>query len=350
MAKKKVTIKDIAREAGVTATSVSLALNNRPGLSLKTRQNIIRITEEMQYEPDLVARSMINKKSQTIGLLIKNVSDPFFAHLVEDVETVANDNGYSVIVSNVHNSGELEKKHIGMLIGRRVDGIIIASVNFDAPHIKRLVDREFPFVLINRRIYDETISDKVNHVIMDGFKAGYEAVTHLYRMGHDRIAILTGTLKSSANLEKNEGVKRAFRDHGIFQDPRLIIECNNSKEEAHAATRNLLRMEQPPTAIFAQDDNMALSAREALLERGISIPDEMALLGFDDIDVSSLTGIELSTIREKECSMARMGTELLIDIMGSAALNQESAISQTVLETELVIRKTCGFYLSGYVR
>ncbi len=350
MTKKKVTIKDIAKVAGVTATSVSLALNNRPGLGLKTRQKIIAIAEELNYRPDLVARSLINRKSQTLGLLIKNVSDPFFAHLVDDVESVAKDSGYNVMVCNVHNNRDLEKRHIEMLVGKRVEGMIISSVNFDARHIRSLVEDEFPFVLVNRRVYDPEIANRINHVIVDGFEAGYQAIEHLYRLGHDRIAVLTGTLKSSANIEKTNGVKKAMHDRGIFPDPRFIIECNNSKREAYNAARNLMRMENPPTAIFAQDDNMALSAREALLQGGIRIPEDMALLGFDDIEVSSLTGIELSTIREKKPSMARLSVEILIDLIKNSGSNKPRLPKQIVLKTEHVIRKTCGFYLKGYVR
>lgn len=349
MAGKKTTIKTIAQKAGVTPASVSLALNDRPGLSPQTRQKIIRIAKELNYQPDLVARSMIKKKSQTIGLLVNNVSDPFFARMVDIVETVADNNGYSVIVCNVHNNSDLEKRHIDILDGKRVDGMVIAAVNCDSPHIKNLVEKDYPLVFVHRRVYDREVSKRVHHIILDNHNAGYDAVTHLFRLGHDRIAVLAGTLKSSANVERTEGVKKALQEHGIFNSS-CIVECNNSKEEAYVATEKLIRNKKPPTAFFALDDDMAVSSREALLKNGLSIPETAALLGFDDIEVSSLTGIELSTVREKESCMARLGAELLIENLKLGAVNQHNAPVQIVLESELVIRKTCGYHKTGYVR
>lgn len=351
MPRKKATIKDIAAAAGVTATSVSNALNNRPGLSQKTRKKIVDIADKLGYQPDLVARSLINRKSQTIGLLINNVKDPFFSVLVEDIESAARQHGYAVIICNVNNEPELEQKYINMLIGKRVDGIIISSVKHKAPHIRTLVEDEFPFVLVNRRVYDPEIQDHINTVVLNNFEAAYQAVTHLYKLGHDRIAILTGYQKASTIIERTQGAIAALQDHGLQTDPGMIIECRVSEEETRQAIEYLMAMDEPPTAIFAEDDIIALWAREALLGRGVKIPEDVALIGFDNIRVSGLTGVDLSSIWEKKEAMAEVSVALLMDVINRAD-NGAAPIQarQIVLETELVIRKSCGFYKTGYAR
>ncbi len=350
MPRKKATIKDIAAAAGVTATSVSNALNNRPGLSKKTRKVIIDIANELGYQPDLVARSLIKRKSQTIGLLINNTKDPFFSVLVEDIERAARQHGYAVIICNVNNEPELEKKYINMLMGKRVDGIIISSVNHKASHIRDLVEDEFPFVLVNRRVYDPGMQDRINTVVLNNFEAAYQAIRHFYRLGHDRIAILKGYHEASTMIERTQGAINALQDHGLSADPDMIIECRFSDEETRRAIEALMSRDEPPTAIFAEDDTIALSAREALLARGVRIPEDVALLGFDNIRLTGLTGIDLSSIWEKREAMAEVSVDLLMDTIDCVDNGEPFQARQIVLETELVVRKSCGFFRTGYVR
>ncbi|HDR14790.1 MAG TPA: LacI family transcriptional regulator [Desulfobacteraceae bacterium] len=348
MLKKPATLKDIAALAGVSATAVSLALNNQPGIGGKKREQILKIASELEYRPNFLARSMVGKRSNTIGLLINNISDPFYAAMVQNAEESARKNGLSLIVCNVNDNDKLEKYYIDVLISQRVEGIIISSVRHNSPHIEKLVKDGFPFVLAGRRIYDREIEDRINIVVLDNFTAGYQAFTHLYRLGHDRIAILTGSMSSSTNIERTNGALKAAEDHGLNVDKGLVIECGNSKERAFDAAADLLKGGKAPTAIFAEDDNMALSAREAIISQGYGIPEDIALLGFDNIYVGALSGIDLSTVREKRYAIAEQSVSLLLEAIKNR--DKDSVHKHFVLETDLVIRKSCGFHLQGYVR
>lgn len=347
MVRKKVTIKDIAKIAGVTTTTVSMALNNRPRISAATREKILKIAKELDYKPDLLARSLISRRSYTIGLVINNISDPFFPELAQGIEEKANELGYSVILCNINRSLRTEGERIDMLRSKGVDGIICTTTLVDDLHIKKLVDDHFPFVLINRRHYDPELADKIDYVVLDNFSGGYSVLRHLYRLGHDRIAQLMGHIKTSTVIERKEGALQAMKDCGLKYDPRLMIECEYLFSRAYDAAKRLLKMKNPPTAIFAHDDNMALGAREAILQAGLRIPQDMALVGFDNICTTSLTGIELTTIGQKKYEMGELGVKILVDKLEKEVPRM---VNHVVLKDEMLIRKSCGFHLTGYVR
>ena len=347
MVTKKITIKDIARIAGVTPTTVSMALNNRPRISDKTRQKILKISNELNYRPDLLARSLISKKSYTIGLVINNISDPFFPELAQGIEEKARELGYNVILCNINRSMRSQGERIEMLRSKGVDGIICTTALVDDPHIRKLVDDNFPFVLINRRHYDPDLAGKINYVVLDNFSGGYTVIKHLYRLGHDRVAVLAGNFQTSTVIERNKGALQAMKDCGIKQSPRLTIKCDYSFEQAYNATKKLMKMKSPPTAIFSHDDNMALAAREAILEMGLKIPEDIALVGFDDIRTTSLTGIELTTISQKKYEMGELGVKILVENLEKEV---PPMVNQLVLKAQMVIRKSCGYHMTGYVR
>lgn len=344
---KKVTIKDIARIAGVTPATVSMALNNRPRIGAETRKKIIKIAGELDYQPDLLARSLICRKSYTIGLVITNIADPFFPELAQGIEEKADELGYSVIICNMNRSMRTVGERIETLRGKGVDGIICATALVDDSPIRKLVDDHFPFVLLNRRHYDPDLSNKIDYVVLNNFSGGYSVVKHLYHLGHNRIAQLAGHFKASTVIERNKGALQAMKDCGIKQPPRLTIGCEYSFEQAHDAAKKLLKMKRPPTAIFSHDDYMALGAREAVLEMGLRIPEDIALVGFDDINTASLTGIDLTTISQKKYEMGELGVKILVEKLEKAV---PQLVNHVVLKDRMVIRKSCGYHLTGYVR
>lgn len=345
--RKRPTIKDIARLAKVTPTTVSMALNNRPRISRQTRERILNIAKKLNYHTDLVAKSLISGRSYTIGLIINNISDPFYPELAEGIIEKAYEYGYNVILCNARNSQLVENNSIEMLRSRGVDGIICAVSLVDDPHIKSLVNDGFPLVLINRTIYDPLLSTKLNSIVLDNYSGGYQIIKHLYRLGHERIAILSGRLKASTAIERTEGARKAMLDHGLKADPKLFLECNFSREQAQHAVEQLLKLKKRPTAIFAQDDNMALGAREAILQKDLKIPEDIALIGFDNIQVSSISGIDLTTVSQKKFEMGALGVKMLVGKIGVKIFPMDS---QIVLRDELIIRKSCGFQLTGYIR
>jgi len=168
---------------------------------------------------------------------------------------------------------------------------------------------------------------------------------HLYNLGHRRIGVIAGSLRTSTAIERTEGVKKFLRDYDLKLDPDLLKECNFSKELAYTAMKKFLSLKKPPTAIFAENDHMALGAREAILDSGLKIPEDVALVGFDDIAVTGLKGVEITTISQKKYEMGSLAVKILIDKIENRSLPMAN---QIILEPELVIRNSCGYRLHGY--
>jgi len=342
--RKKTTIKDIAKAADVSATAVSMAMNNKPGVSQKTRRKIQKIAEKLQYSPNFIARSLISNRSYTIGFILNSITDPFFPELAKGIEEYANKQGYNLLLCNTKRDLQTEKKSIDMLRSKGVDGIILATVLKDDPNIVPLIEDEFPFVLINRHSMNPDLKNKTSYVVLDNFRGGYMGMEHLYRLGHDRIAVITGNVNTSTAILRTEGSIKALSDYGAKMDRELIVEGRFQRQIAYEAAIKLIAMEAPPTAYFAQDDYMAIGIREALFEKGLRIPEDVALMGFDDTEIASFAGIDLTTISQNKYEMGAMGAKILIEKIEK---NSTGVVSQLILESGLIIRKSCGYALQG---
>lgn len=344
---KKTTIKDIAKIAKVSTTAVSMALNSRPGVSSKTKKKILGIAKKLNYKPNYIAKSLISKRSYTIGLIVNNIADPFYAEIARGTEEKANELGYSLLLCNINRSIEGEKRSLDTLRAKGVDGVVISTATIDDPNIKPLIEDRFPFVLINRLSLDPEVENKIDYVVQDNYACGYNGVKHLYRLGHDRIALITGALYASTAIRWTKGAKKALNDHGMDLDAKLVVECDFVRKKAYNAAKQLLAMKNPPTAFFAQDDYMALGVREAVLSEGLRIPEDAALMGVDDTDTASLTGVDLTTIRQKNYEMGALGVEILSNKIEKTTVDM---VNKIVLKVDIIKRKSCGYHLRGYVR
>ena len=345
MVNKKPTIKDIARVARVSPTAVSMALNDRPRISPQTRKRILRIAKELNYQPNFVARSLVMKRSHTLGVIITTILNPFYPELAKGIEDKALELGYNIILCSTNYDLKLEKYYINILRSKGVDGIIFSSVEMDDPNIKSLIEDRFPFILVNRRIHNRLLDRKVDYIVLDNVSGGYMAMEHLYKLGHRRIGIIAGSLNTSTAVERTEGAKKLMKDYGLTFDSNLMMECRFLKESAYQVTKKSLTMKKPPTAIFAENDYMALGSREAILETGLRIPEDMALVGFDDIVPAALKGVEITTVSQKKYEMGSLATKVLIDKIENGV---PTRVHQTILEPELIIRSSCGYRLYGY--
>lgn len=242
MGNKKITIKDIAKIANCTAATVSMVMNNRPGISKKTCERIRQIAAELDYQPNMVARNLVSNRSKSIGLIINNFSDRFFAILAEGVEKEARKRGYTVFICSIDSDLALEEMYADMLVAKGVDGMILSTSCSNSTYFEKLDRIGLPYVFVNRRSYHPDFADKVNYVVLDNFEAGYQAVQHLYRLGHDRIGIITGTLRSSANIERTKGAKTAMADNGLKVQSKIVGNCNNCHNRAYEFAEKLIRM------------------------------------------------------------------------------------------------------------
>lgn len=348
--KKRATIKDIARVANISPTAVSMALNHRPGVSSRTREKVLSIATELGYHPNYAAKSLISRQSNTIALVVHNIADPFYAELALGVEGEAAKLGYSLLIYNTGTSpniAEREKELIDNLRARGVDGVILSTVSLDDPNIDPLVEDRFPFVLVNRLSLDPALQTKMDFVVLDNFSCGYKGTEHLYRLGYDTVAIIAGALNASTASMRTKGSIQAMKDLGMKRDAKTVFECHYIREEAYSAAKKILSNHSFPRAFFAQDDNMALGVREAILEKGLRIPQDISLIGIDNTPVTALTGIELTTISQHIRQMGITGAKTLIN---KIEMHNSHMVNQVIMEPEIVIRKSCGFYLRGYVR
>jgi LacI family transcriptional regulator len=343
---KKVTIKDIARIANVSHTTVSRALNNKSRIRHETKEKILSIAKELNYRPDFIARSLVMKRTKTLGLVITTISNPFYIELAQGIEATARGLGYNIILCSTHHDLSVEKQYIDMLRSKGVDGIIFTSAHMGDPNIVALAEEAFPIILVNRRTYHPVVKEKVDYVGVDNILGGFLAVEHLIRLGHRRIGVIGGSSESSVGLERLEGGKKALKAYGLEQREDYLLEGDFLKESGYQGGKRFLQMVEPPTAIFATNDYMALGTLQAIAEEGLRIPEDIALVGFNNIEFTGLKGIELTTIGQKKFEMGALAIKTLVErIEGEEGKPPTKEIS---LKPELIIRKTCGFYLTGY--
>jgi LacI family transcriptional regulator len=342
---KKVTIKDIARTANVSHTTVSRALNNKARIRQETKEKILSIARELNYRPNFIARSLVMRRTKTLGLVITTFVNPFYSELAQRIETTALGLGYNIILCCTHSDLLIEKHYIDMLRSKGVDGIIFTSAHMDDPNISGLAEEEFPIILVNRRTYHPTVKEKVDYVGADNILGGYLAVEHLIKMGHKRIGVICGSSESSVGFERLEGGKKALGAYGLGEWGVYFLEGNFLKESGYKGGKRFLEMAEPPTAIFATNDYMAFGAYEAILEEGMKVPEEIALVGFNNIEFTAMKGIELTTIGQKKSEMGNLAVETLVEKIEG---RQAGPAKEIILNPELIVRKTCGFQLKGY--
>ena len=343
--KKKVTIKDIARLAGVSHTTVSRALNNKSRIRNETKEKILSIAAEVNYRPDFIARSLVMRRTKTLGLVITTIANPFYTELAQGIESTARSLGYNIILCSTQSDLSTEKQYTDMLRSKGVDGILFTSAHMGDPNIAQLAEEGFPMILVNRRTYHPTVREKVDYVGVDNILGGFLAVEHLIRLGHTRIGVIGGSSDSSVGYERLEGGKKALQAYQLERKEKYFLEGDFLIEAGYLGGKRFLGMEKRPTAIFAANDYMALGAYHAILEEGVRIPEEMALVGFNDIEFSAMKGIELTTIGQKKFEMGAIAVRTLVERIEG---EERTSGKEMLLKPELIIRKTCGFLLKGY--
>ena len=337
------TLKDIARLAHVSHTTVSRVINNRPGVKAATKQRIMQLVKELDYQPNLVARSLVVKRSKNLGMIITTISNPFYLELAKGIEDTARSFGYNVILCCTNYDLSLEGEHIRELKRRGVDGIILTSAQVKDGHVAALAHEGFPLVLVNRRVLDPDLTAHVDYIGIDNVKGGEMALEHLIKLGHRRIGIIRGSLDSSVTVERMEGAFRALTKYGISPEDDLVFGGDYLKGTGYEAAKRFLPVPKPPSAIFSLNDYMAFGVYDALMEQGIRVPEDMALMGFNDIELASLKMIGLSTISQKKYTLGSMAVRRLMERIEGAPAGRE-----WILEPELIIRKSCGYTLTNY--
>ncbi|OGS21833.1 MAG: hypothetical protein A2252_00035 [Elusimicrobia bacterium RIFOXYA2_FULL_39_19] len=334
-----VTIKDIAKEANVNFSTVSLALNNHPRISSETKAKINAIAKKLNYIPNISATSLKNKKTQTIGLVIHALTNPFFVQLLANAEDAAYDHKNDLIVCFSGYKMDREEEYMNLLMKRKVDGLLITHMTNNVQEesflkiLKKLKENKFPFVLLM-----EDIDLDCNCIYIDYAKGEYDLINYLIKIGHKHIAFAyNGTMSKS--LKKLEGYKKALKENGIEIKPELIISKSfNTYKHYEEITEQLLSANPRPTVLVTADDYMALRFQEEFRNRGLMIPQDIALAGFDDIAFLNHLKFPLTTVRISPEKIAKLGVEMLLGQIE----NPEAELKKIVIDPELIIRESCG--------
>ncbi|QHT62461.1 LacI family transcriptional regulator [Paenibacillus lycopersici] len=328
----KATIYDVAREAGVSIATVSNAINGKGNVSKKRRDQIFKIMEQMNYQPNVNASALMGKKTYTLGLLIPDISNPFFAEIARAIEDEAHQLNYSVIMCSTDNKDERVERYIALLEQKNVDGILIGTGLDNLDILTSLQARTIPVVMIAR----ETSALEVDTVVADDYVGGLMAARHLAGLGHRRIAILSEQWKVSSARERIRGFKQGLQDAQIpFDDDQIAI-CNYLIEEGRRGAGELLGRAHRPTALFCCNDVLAIGAMQEARRLGIKVPEELSIVGFDDTILAAVVDPPLTTVAQPIVNMGKQAFRLLIAHLDEA----DSVKKRIVLRPELTIRQS----------
>ncbi|MFQ6058415.1 MAG: LacI family DNA-binding transcriptional regulator [Anaerolineae bacterium] len=331
-----VTRDDVARRAGVSAATVSYVINDGPRpVSPETRAKVLRAIEELGYRPSAVARSLRLQRTSTIGLLVPDTSNSYFAELAQGIEQVAFSNGYTVILCHTCYDPQKELEYVDVLYSKRVDGVIFIPATSSLDPIQQLMDRKVPVVVVDRLVS----GTRTRSVVVDNFRGGYEATAHLINLGHKRIGCIIRPIYLAHSMDRVRGYKAALRDHGLPVDESCIVKGGFRYADGDRAMQALLALDPPPTAVFAYNDIMAIGAMRAIHTAGLRVPQDVSVVGFDDIDEASYTNPPLTTVAQPKLEMGRKGAELLIEMMQNADSPSDATLT---LDVHLVVRQSTG--------
>jgi LacI family transcriptional regulator len=335
----QVTIKDIARELGISPSTVSRALKDHPDISPDTKKAVNELATRLNYQPNIVALSLRQSKTNTIGVIIPEIVHFFFSTVISGIEDVAYSAGYNVILAQSNESQTREISDMKALFNSRVDGMLMSvsreTTNFD--HIESTLAKGVPIVFFDR-VYKTEQSSKI---IVDDFSGAKEATLHLIEQGCKRIAHIEGPPNLEISKHRLEGYKAALQEHNIPFEKELIAICpSGTIDEGKVATEKLLQLKKRPDAIFASNDPSAMGAMQAIKEAGLKMPDDVALVGFSNWFFSSLMDPPLSSVDQPGFEMGQEAAKLLIRQIEKQDNNAEFAPETKVLKTRLIVRQS----------
>lgn len=330
----KVTIRDVAREAGVSVATVSRVLNDSGPVSAVTSQRIREIATRMRYVPNSAARSLITRRSTTLGVLLPDLHGEFFSEVIRGVDQTAQRSGYHLLVSGSHNDkGEIEAALRAMR--GRVDGLIVMSPDIDSAALVANLPASSPVVLLNCFVD----GDAFDSLTIDNFGGARAMVRHLLAAGHRRIAFIRGAERNHDAAERLRGYRAALKNGGIEWDEALEFDGDFTESSGHLAAKRITAMPRRPTAVFAANDSMAIGALAAIREAGLEVPDDIAVAGFDDIPISRYMSPPLTSVRVRISEMGERAVHMLLRAIEG---KNQHVRRQERLPTTLVIRESCG--------
>ncbi len=329
---KKVTIKNVAEQLGLSVTTVSLVLNNKGDIPECTRSRIKQVAEDMGYRPDYMARSLVTGKSHIVGVLIPDISNQFFAETVRYLQIELNHYGYDIILCNSEERMDNDIRYIEWLSGRRVDGLVLtlsaqSMQKENREKMQRVLDGvKIPYVFLDR--YYQSDAPKI---LVDNVDGGYRVTKYLLDCGHTNIGVITGPMSLNSSANRLEGVQKAMAERGIALSEENVVNLAYDMDSGRLGAEKLIP--RGVTAIFCFNDLQAYGVFAYVNELGLSVPNDVSIVGFDDIFYSSILETKLTTVRQHIRQMALETCKVVVNLLENKPCQQE-----VKLETELIVR------------
>ena len=327
------TLRDVAERAGVSTATVSHVINQTRFVSDELKARVYQAMRELNYRPDGIARSLRRRRTHNIGMIVPDIAHPFLAEVARGVEDTGFELGYNVILCDSAGDQEREADYIELLQEKKADGIVFVAAGESSSHIQALIEQEVPVVVCDR----ELPGVEVDTVIADNVESGYQATVHLIELGHRRIGCIAGPQELNISSKRLQGYKAALEQHGIPLCEELIVRGDFRYRGGYEAMRQLLALDEPPTAVFACNDLMAIGAICAASQLKLRIPQDVAIIGCDDIALASFTNPRLTTIAQPKREMGAAAVEMLVERIK----DKDRPPTRRVLPTKLVLRDSC---------
>jgi LacI family transcriptional regulator len=327
------TLHDVARAAGVSIATVSATINQSAFVSPALQERVRKAVADVGYHPDAIARSLKTRTTKTLGLIISDIANPFFTSLIRGVEDVANARGYTLVLCNTDERLEKEQAYVHLLRSRRVDGVIMAPVGAAEDYLDFETVVGAPVVFIDRRV-----PARADVVVVDNALGARDVVRYLIGLGHRRIGVITGRPKISTTEERLAGYQNALQGAGLPSDPALLKVGYSRLEGGYQAARELLALQQPPTAVFATNNLMAIGLMRAVAERELRCPQDISVACFDDFEWASVFHPRLTTVAQPTYAMGSQAAEFLLTRLNGGPVAEPQAC---ILTPTLIIRDSC---------
>ncbi len=332
------TMKQVAEKAGVSTSTVSHVINNTRMVRAEVRARVLSLIDEMRYIPSAVARSLKNARTQTIGIMIPNNSNPYFAELIQGAEDAAFKLGYNIILCNAYDDARKQVAYIRVLLEKRIDGLILAACGSDDELTMLLRDQDIPIVLVDR----EVSGVDADFVEADHERGGYLATNYLIGLGHRQIACVSGPVNLPPSRNRVVGYMRALKEAGIPIRLDYLMRSDFTSEGGFVAFQKLLALPQPPSAIFASNDLMAIGGLCAASEAQVRVPEQLSVIGYDDVALASFSTPRLTTMAQPKYEMGALTARALVArILG----DHHAPLRCEKLDTTLVVRQSTAPYL-----
>lgn len=326
-------MKDIAKEAGVSVITVSRALNNKPDISTDTKNQILTIANSLHYTPNHLAKSLVTRKTKTIGILIPDNVDPFYAAVVQGIGDECREREYGIFLWNTHDNPDTELEYLRRAREKRADGILIYPVQADDRYLEEISHSPVPIVFLNRH----PESSEYDYIINDNIYGAFSAVNHLIHRGHRKITYICPKATASSVKERISGCKKAIRENGLPSTALNVVTCEEKIGTCYKVVKEIVCSENRPTALFIWDDRLAIGAMNAIFEAGLKIPSDIAIVGYDDIEISAYLYPSLTTVKQPTHQIGETAAKILLDKLESET---NGDLKQIILKPELIVRNT----------